>query len=127
MKILFLDDSNHRTTTFISNWIGNEIDTVCTADGAITLLEMNSYDMIFLDHDLEEDHYTETKIDDKNGLFVAKKLKNLVHLHGKTVVLHSLNANGRENMESVLKDKFKVIKLPFAWQFDHKTFVENYK
>lgn len=127
MKILFLDDSSTRTTMFMSNWIGNEIHTVATADGALKLLESNKYDMIFLDHDLEEEHYDMTKPEDKNGFFVARKMLEFKHLHGQTVVLHSLNQNGRENMESVLKDDFNVIKLPFAWQFDHKTFIENYK
>ncbi len=119
MKILFLDDMESRRDKFQTHSIGHTVDFAINAHNCEHLLNKNpgDYDLIYLDHDLEPEHYnmTEGSPDDQNGQYIAKLLVKLSKYHGKTVVIHTLNPLGREKMHEILKDKFKVLIMPHAW------------
>ena len=110
MRILFLDDMNSRREAFKRNAIGHTVDFAITAQQAIDLLKKNEYDVIYLDHDLEEDHYQANRNtdSDEDGRFVARALREMVQHHGKIVIVHSLNEAGRHNIKSILHDVFDV-------------------
>jgi CheY-like chemotaxis protein len=60
MRILFLDDMETRhdaAVQWFSNRPGVELVQVRTAPEAIARLSENHFDVVFLDHDLAEEHY----------------------------------------------------------------------
>jgi len=123
MKILFLDDMKSRRDRFQQSAIGHSVDFAITAQEAIDLLDKNEYDAIYLDHDLEESHYHITKEDDKDGRFVANHLRAMKQHHGKIVIVHSLNPDGRANIKSLLQDLFDVwmpenVRVAELWKVD---------
>jgi len=121
MRIIFLDDMKSRRDAFQKNAIGHTVDFAITAQEAIDLLKANEYDMIYLDHDLEEDHYNSNEDHHEDGRFVARALKKMVQHHGKIVIVHSLNPDGRANIKSILNDVFDV------WLPENVRFAELWK
>lgn len=126
MRILFLDDMKTRRDAFKQNAIGFTVDFAKNAQEAITFLNKNEYDVIYLDHDLEEEHYKSNEDHHEDGRFVARKMREMPQHHGKVVIIHSLNEDGRKNIESILKDLYTVYKGPETfkvdciWQFNVK-------
>lgn len=123
MKILFLDDMKQRRDDFRQNAIGHTVDFAITAQQAIDLLNANEYDMIYLDHDLEAEHYNANNDDDEDGRFVARALKEMAQHYGKIVIVHSLNPSGRANIKSILGDDFDIwmtenVRKDCLWQID---------
>lgn len=108
MRIMFLDDMGQRRDVFKRSAIGHTVDFAITAQQAITLLKDSTYDLIYLDHDLEEAHYENNEDHHEDGRFVARKLRDMEHNHGKIVFVHSLNPNGRANIKSILEEFFDV-------------------
>lgn len=108
MRILFLDDMKQRRDAFLKSAIGHTVDFAITAQEAIDHLKANEYDAIYLDHDLEEEHYHSNKSDHKDGSLVARELREMKQHHGKIVIVHSLNPGGRANIKSILQDCFDV-------------------
>ena len=108
MRIFFLDDNHNRYKVFASNCIGHTIDYAQTAEQALRMLATNEYDIIFLDHDLNEEHYTGDYSLAPTGFTVAKQMREFNHLHGAKVVVHSLNSDGRQNIKSAIKDCYSV-------------------
>lgn len=98
MDILLLDDNQHRIT-FFQNGLKQHKLTVCRhASAAIKALKTNHYDVIFLDHDLDD----ATDPDDENsGSKVARFIANHDIEYG-SIILHSENRLGGESMESIL-------------------------
>jgi CheY-like chemotaxis protein len=126
MKIMFLDDMKSRRDVFQRSSTGHTVDFAVNANQAIDLLKANLYDMIYLDHDLEAEHYDHNKDTDKDGSFVARALKEMIQHHGKIVIVHSLNPAGRANIKSILGDDFDIwmtenIGHPTLWQIDVNT------
>jgi len=120
---MFLDDMKSRRDTFQKNAIGHTVDFAITAQEAIKHLKDNEYDAIYLDHDLEEDHYQVNKDEHEDGRFVARALREMVKHHGKIVIVHSLNESGRLNIKSILNDLFDVwlpedVKFANLWQLE---------
>lgn len=123
MRIMFLDDMKSRRDAFQKNAIGHTVDFAITAQQAIDLLKANEYDMIYLDHDLEEAHYNRNNDDDEDGRFVARALKEMAQHYGKIVIVHSLNPSGRANIKSILGDDFDIwmtenLKHSALWQIE---------
>lgn len=123
MRIMFLDDMKSRRDVFQQSAIGHTVDFAITAKQAIELLKNNQYDAIYLDHDLEESHYQITKEDDEDGRFVARHLREMQQHHGKIVIVHSLNPDGRANIKSLLQDLFDVwmpenVRMPELWKIE---------
>jgi CheY-like chemotaxis protein len=110
MRILFLDDMKSRRDVFRQNSIGHVVDFAISAEQCLDFLKKNEYDVIYLDHDLKAEHYEfgRDTSKDEDGSFVARKMRDMTQHHGKTVIVHSLNPNGRQNILSILKDLFRV-------------------
>jgi hypothetical protein len=130
MRVLFLDDNRNRREQFTKNSISHSVDLAVTAEQAIDFLRENSYDLIFLDHDLDFAHYDGDYSKGKSGLDVAKFLKTCEHQFGKIVFVHSLNPDGRKNIKSHLVDSFRVylpedIGEPFLWSVELKYLLES--
>lgn len=105
-KILVLEDSRFRVEWFNKN-LAPYIESIEYTDNAlhcISLLSMNKYDLVMLDHDLENNAYVD--VEEKNtGSTVAKYIASEDNLLNKdtTVIIHSLNTVGANNMISFVK------------------------
>ena len=106
MKILFLDDDKTRHQVFLTHY-GQFENTRCFgAEEAIDKMANNSYDLIFLDHDLSE-NYANSRPSQLDGTYVAGMMIFNDHIfrHNReaTVILHSLNPKGAKEMYDTLK------------------------
>lgn len=106
MKILFLDDQEVRAQTARAAAIGNNFEWVKTAREAIDKLKVGQYDLVCLDHDLEDQHYGGV-IDKNTGQAVADHIASMVER--PKVWIHSMNPTGRENMIRTLRDKAPIL------------------
>jgi len=117
MRILFLDDDRIRHLKFKSLLRGfkHTIDYVYDAKSCIELLNSNTYDMVFLDHDLGGEIYV-TKTEN-TGYEVALYIAN--ELYGTNIpdiiIIHSYNPAGVERMVGCLTDVVdsNIITTPF--------------
>lgn len=100
--LLILEDDPERIALFAKRFSEfYTITFVCTADEAISLFKnKDSFDLIFLDHDLGGKTYVDSSIHN-TGYTVAKHLAN-IGSNGRNVILHSMNSVGTSNMKSVL-------------------------
>jgi hypothetical protein len=106
MKILFLDDMESRHIFFLRSFANkkDKFDWAKNAKEAYELLDKNVYDIVFLDHDLAEDHYYGKSGDEDTGEDVAKYISTLPTADmPKYIIIHTLNPHGGNNMESRLK------------------------
>ena len=118
-----------RRDCFRQNSIGFIVDFAINAKEAISLLNKNEYDLIYLDHDLEEEHYHVNKENHKDGSFVARHLNQMTQHHGKIVIIHSLNPAGRANIKSILDQNFNVwmpenIRHSELWKIEASTLLQ---
>lgn len=124
MKVLFLDDMKSRRDEFQKNSIGHVVHFATNAQECLDLLKNNEYDVIYLDHDLESEHYQSNEDHHEDGRFVAKHMIDMPQHHGKVVIVHSLNPDGRQNILSILKHNYIVylgpesFKVPEIWKVD---------
>src|ERR1041385_7278567 len=118
MKILFLDDSKQRYYSFVRNNVTAFVDLALTSEKAIQLLKIRQYDVIMLDHDLENEHYVNQHSDEKTGQEVANYIAaNKNNFLDCLIVCHSLNFHGRSKMIKTLQEaELKVLDKPFAWE-----------
>jgi CheY-like chemotaxis protein len=101
MNILLLDDSQHRIT-FFQNGLKQHKLTVCRhARTAIKALKKQTFDLVFLDHDLE--HRVANPDDHNTGSEVARFIADQAIVCG-CIVLHSENRIGRESMEALIEN-----------------------
>lgn len=118
MRMLFLDDEQWRhdgqRVMQSHNYI---IDSVYNADQAIAALKATHYDLVSLDHDLQEDHYREDQpFGTGTGLEVARYIAANPTCCDR-VVVHSLNQVGGARMMAELHDAgIRAIRLPFSFQ-----------
>jgi len=109
-KILILEDNDDRINLFKENWSNPllELTFVDHSDDAIEQLKTNNFNMIFLDHDLEEKQMIYNPED--CGMRVAEFLKeNPVNAE---IVIHSTNSAAAKLMNKLLP-KAKLI--PGIW------------
>ena len=99
MNILLLDDNPHRITFFQSGLKQHKL-TVCRhARTAIKALKKHTFDLIFLDHDLE--HRVANPDDENTGSEVARFIVDQA-IACECIILHSENPVGRESMETLI-------------------------
>lgn len=111
MHILILEDSFERITYFKS--LLKEHDLFITKDIKVALdfLRLNECSVIFLDHDLGEDHLTSLN----NGYELVKKIVEEKLQPNSQFYVHSLNPAGACQMVNLLKDyNYKVIWHPYS-------------
>jgi CheY-like chemotaxis protein len=100
VNILLLDDNPHRITFFQSGLKQHKL-TVCRhARTVIKALKKQTFDMIFLDHDLE--HGVIDPNDENTGSEVARLIADQA-IACDCIVIHSENRAGRDSMETLLE------------------------
>lgn len=119
MKILFLDDMQIRHDNF-QEWCDDfnltEVYHVRTADEAVKAMIEHDFDVVFLDHDLAEEHYqdgTKAVTQANSGTAVAAWM--VQNEARPVVVIHSYNPVGATNMFNLFRDDgFACYKIPFG-------------
>lgn len=115
MKILFLDDNLNRHRAFKHRFNDPEIalTAVETAEDCIKALRKETFDMVFLDHDLGGETYTESSRAD-TGMEVVRWIEEHKPKIGE-VIVHSLNPVGASAMSGGLdRSGYAVQKIPFT-------------
>lgn len=113
MNSLVLEDSIDRISEFKKRLFNFKQTYTDSALNAIYLIENNKYDIIFLDHDLDNNAYVD--LNDKNtGSEVARWIgNNKDNINKDTyIIIHSLNTVGANYMKSIIPNS---IYIPFVW------------
>jgi len=130
LLILILEDAPERIYQFNQRIL--ELEGRATfrhtddVNKALRWCRAQRFDVIFVDHDLCLEHYSNEERDSdlaealakRTGAFFAKSLAERpedVAKHGLFVV-HSLNPSGADNIASHLEPHAPCIKVPFVWQ-----------
>lgn len=98
MKILFLDDMEIRHSAFTRNHIGHDIRQAFTAQEAIRMINANDFDVVFLDHDLAEEHYLKMS----EGLSEEPTNDGYAHGTGMDVVDHIIQMEPEDRPKHVI-------------------------
>ena len=103
-RILIVEDDEMRRSWFDLQFARFERDVTDQVAQAIQWLAQRDYDLIFLDHDLAEEHYFVTVADDGlTGYAVAAWLAENPHQQTQAlIIIHSLNYPGSDRMLEVL-------------------------
>ncbi len=105
IRIFLLEDDERRCDWFRKRFKGDQLDVVCEVPSAKELLQTQTYDSIFLDHDLKPEHYGSTVNDDeRTGFAIAHFLAAHPELQrSATITVHSFNAEGALRMVEELR------------------------
>jgi hypothetical protein len=105
IRVFLLEDDERRCEWFNKRFKGDSIDIACEVEQARELLETNTYDSIFLDHDLMPEHYGSDETDDeRTGYAIASFLAARPDLQrAATITVHSFNAEGALRMVEELR------------------------
>ena len=100
IRVFLLDDDRRRHRWFAERFKGDFIDMAHDVRQAQELLGENSYDAIFLDHDLHPEHYNSFDHDDeRTGYAIASWLAANPNLQrASTILVHTRNADGAMRM-----------------------------
>lgn len=124
MKILVLDDDQKRANAFADNILSLPtppgktaspiLDLTLNVDNCKALLGKNQYDLIFLDHDLDDRVYV-SPLEFNTGSEIARFMANEPHPNwiGAVIVIHTLNPVGAQYMQKYLPTAFY---LPGVWE-----------
>jgi len=105
IRIFLLEDDRRRCDWFTRRFKGDHLDISCEIDEAKELLQSRTYDSIFLDHDLQPEHYgADTPDDERTGYAIASFLATRPELQrSATIMVHSFNAEGAMRMVEELR------------------------
>lgn len=105
IRVFLLDDDLRRHRWFAERFKGDHIDFAENVTQAEALLSSNSYDAIFLDHDLHPEHYESSERDDeRTGYAIASWLASRPELQrASTIFVHTRNADGAMRMVEELR------------------------
>ena len=128
VRMLFLDDSKERRDIVMNSaaelsdelGVAVKVDTVETAEQAISALGKREFDIISLDHDLGNEIYCPSDRTD-TGAEVTRWVRDHVEsvLGCCCWIVHSLNDGGVKTMISTLADaRIRANSLPFVWHKD---------
>ena len=106
IRVFLLDDDRRRHRWFAKRFHGDFVDVAVDVKQAQEFLAANSYDAIFLDHDLRPEHYGSTINDDeKTGYAIAHFLASHPQLQRAAfIMVHSYNPEGAMRMVEVLRN-----------------------
>ena len=115
MKVFILDDVEERIIVLsdLLRIMDPIIITASTRDEAIEVLSNDSFDVIFLDHDLGHDVYVDSN-DYNTGWWVAKYIADN-DIKCDQIIIHTLNYSGAQNMLGVLPE---AVHIPFTFLID---------
>ena len=122
-RILIVEDDELRRCWFREQFAQFECDVTDQVAVAIQWLTQRDYDLIFLDHDLIEEHYfIEAADDGLTGYTVAAWLaENPDRQLQAQIIIHSLNYSGSQRMLELMQNAGrKAEHLPFphlSWLF----------
>ena len=111
MRILTLEDDPQRHVKFRENLSGAHLLIVEKVEDAIAKLKDESWDWLFLDHDLGGQQMVDSS-DPTTGYWVAKWLEENPDRQPGNIIIHTCNTPGAKNMLTCLPDAQYV---PFAW------------
>jgi response regulator RpfG family c-di-GMP phosphodiesterase len=105
IRVFLLDDDKRRHRWFSARFKGDFVDVADNVTKAQKYLSENSYDAIFLDHDLHPEHYHAASQDDeRTGFAIASWLASKPELQrASTIVVHTRNADGAMRMVEELR------------------------
>ena len=105
IRVFLLDDDKRRHRWFSARFKGDFVDVADNVEKAQELLSLNSYDAIFLDHDLHPEHYNSLSRDDeRTGYAIASWLASNPELQrASTILVHTRNADGAMRMVEELR------------------------
>ncbi len=105
IRVFLLEDDKRRHQWFLKRFAGDEIDIADNVLSAQELLGANSYDALFLDHDLHPEHYNSPTTDDeRTGYAIATWLASNPELQrASTIFVHTRNAEGAMRMVETLR------------------------
>ncbi len=105
IRVFLLDDDRRRHRWFIARFKGDHVDVADNVQKALQFLSANSYDAIFLDHDLHPEHYNTRSHDDgRTGYAIASWLATNPELQrASTILVHTRNADGAMRMVEELR------------------------
>jgi hypothetical protein len=105
IRVFLLDDDKRRHQWFSERFKDDLVDMTDNVETAQQFLSANSYDAIFLDHDLHPEHYDSDERDDaRTGYAIALWLAtNPTLQRASTIVVHTRNADGAIRMVEELR------------------------
>ena len=105
IRIFLLDDDTRRHKWFADRFKGDYIDVAHNVEEAQRCLSNNSYDALFLDHDLHPEHYNSDESDDeRTGYAITSWLAANPELQrAATIMVHTRNADGAMRMVEELR------------------------
>jgi hypothetical protein len=124
---MLLDDDKRRHRWFDKRFSGDGLDIAETVEEAKVLLAENSYDAIFLDHDLLPHHYESNDHDDfaSTGYAIAEFLNERADLQrAATIIVHTRNADAAILMVQKLRESGRSVEYCAFPMLDLK--IKNY-
>ena len=105
IRVFLLDDDRRRHRWFAARFKGDLVDVADNVERAQEMLSANSYDAIFLDHDLHPEHYhAPSRDDERTGYAIALWLAANPELQrASTIMVHTRNADGAMRMVEELR------------------------
>jgi CheY-like chemotaxis protein len=101
-KILVLDDDQNRLDSFVKNFSGSAVECTKTPEKCIKLLSEQTFDQLFLDHDLYGKAWCTSG--PGTGYQVALWLRDHSDRKPPKIVLHSYNDWGRLKQKKLLPE-----------------------
>jgi CheY-like chemotaxis protein len=129
MKILILEDDAERINWLLAKLYPHRVYVSRTAMEAIGVLTRETFDVIFLDHDLSNEHYqiydacelsNEVvahigRFDHETGFAVAKYLRdNPDRSPNAQIIIHTMNSWQGDRMHKELEQRPRVVRAPFS-------------
>lgn len=102
MKILILDDDEMRHKHFKKELCFHDLTHVYTSKECIQKLSEETFDCVFLDHDLGGQQMVESG--ENTGYEVCLWLRDNPDKRPKQIIIHTMNPVGRQNMLNVLPE-----------------------
>jgi hypothetical protein len=127
ISVFLLDDDRRRHRWFEKRFNGDALDIAETVEEAKELLMENTYDAIFLDHDLLPHHYESNDHDDfsSTGYAIAEWLnENREFQRASTIIVHTRNADAAIKMVEKLRESGRTVEYCAFPMLDLK--IKNY-
>ena len=129
MKILILEDDAERINWLLPRLFPHRVFVCRTAQEALTVLGSETFDVIFLDHDLSNEHYQiyaecevtqevvahVDRFDHETGFAVAKHLRDNPECSPNAqIIIHTMNSWQGDRMHKELEHRPRVVRAPFS-------------
>jgi CheY-like chemotaxis protein len=127
ISVFVLDDDKRRHRWFQKRFRGDEIELAETVEEAKEMLQLYSYDALFLDHDLLPHHYESNDHNDSvnTGFEIARWLNENPELQrAATIIVHTRNADAAIGMVETLRESGRTVEYCAFPMLDLK--IKNY-